>query len=89
MAWNREKEREDSFGRENKEKSAQHLTVSCLCDGILCSKCKKNKIHRPISNYYDPKENRIWHVPYFGGMIPCAECRKDSTNLLNEFQNIK
>jgi len=79
----------DSFDGENKEKSTQYLSVSCLCDGILCPKCKKNKIHRPISNYYDPKENQIWHIPYFGGMIPCAECRKGNTNLLKEFQNIK
>ncbi len=80
---------ESYFDKENKKNSTEYLTVSCLCDGILCPKCKKNKIHRPISNYYYPEKNQIWHVPYFGGMIPCAECRERRIDILKQFQNIK
>lgn len=54
----------------------EDVMVSCLCDGILCPKCKKNKIHRPISNSYDPETNDIVHYPYFSGMMGCGECRK-------------
>lgn len=68
---------DDSFNKEKLGKSEEYLTVSCLCDGILCYKCKKNKIHRPISNSYDPETNRVWHHPYFTGMVGCAECRKN------------
>ena len=57
-----------------------YLGVSCLCDGILCSICKKNKIHRPISNSYDEKDNDILHHPYFTGMMGCAECREKQNN---------
>ena len=31
-------------------KSEKYLTVLCLCDGILCPKCKKNKIHGNLLN---------------------------------------
>lgn len=51
------------------------IGVSCICDGIPCSKCKKNKIRRPISNSYDEEDNSISHTPYFAGMIPCHECK--------------
>jgi hypothetical protein len=27
----------------------RRIGVTCLCDGILCSRCKRNKIHRPIT----------------------------------------
>ena len=64
------------FNKEEVEKSEEYLGVSCLCDGILCPKCKKNKIHRPISNSYDEKDNDIVHHPYFTGMMGCSECRE-------------
>lgn len=51
------------------------LDVSCLCEGILCPKCKKNRIHRPISNSYDAETNNIVHYPYFIAMAGCKECR--------------
>ena len=46
-----------------------------LCHGIPCPRCKARLIHRPISNTFDPESNSIWHTPYFGGMMPCKECR--------------
>ncbi len=51
------------------------MSASCLCDGIPCPRCKKNKIHRPGSNSYDPGSNTIEHWPWFSGMRPCDECR--------------
>lgn len=66
----------DSFDKENKEKSDEYLGVSCLCDGVLCRRCKTNKVHRPISNSYDEKSNSVSHWPYFAGMMPCIECKK-------------
>ena len=53
------------------------IGVICLCYGILCKRCGRNKIHRPISNEYDEATNKVWHIPYFGECIPCAECRKE------------
>jgi len=67
---------EDTFFKEEAEKSDKYLTASCLCEGVLCLKCRKNKIHRPISNSYDPESNRIEHWPSFSGMVPCDECKK-------------
>jgi len=58
------------------DKDEECLTVSCLCDGILCPKCKKNKIHRPISNLYDSDTNTISHAPYFTGVMGCYECKE-------------
>jgi len=55
-------------------KDDDYFSVSCLCQGILCHKCKQNKIHRPISNSYYEDENCIWHNPWFTGMRWCDEC---------------
>ncbi len=51
------------------------ISVSCLCQRIPCPRCKKNLIHRPISNAYYPTSKRIEHSPYFAGLIVCSECR--------------
>ena len=57
-----------------KNSSEDYVTVSCLCYGILCHKCKKNKVSRPISNSYYEEDNTVWHHPYFTGMRACSEC---------------
>jgi len=49
-------------------------TVQCICDGILCPRCKVNRIHRPISNVWDERGG-FGHIPYFAAMGPCNECR--------------
>ena len=69
------KKDQDALDKEIIEEGEKSMEVQCLCDGILCSKCKKNMIYRPISNYYDEETGKIWHRPYFGYLIPCAECR--------------
>lgn len=58
------------------EQSDDIVTFSCLCQGILCPRCKRNRIHRPISNTYSPETNSMMHYPYFSGMMGCAECRR-------------
>jgi len=60
--------------RHHLAKDNDYFSVSCLCQGILCHKCKQNKIHRPISNSYYEDENCIWHNPWFTGMRWCDEC---------------
>lgn len=62
---------DNPFDKKNKEKSEEYLGVSCLCVGIPCPKCEKNKIHRPISNSYDERSNSIEHWPWFSGMMSC------------------
>ena len=51
------------------------VEVGCLCEGITCRRCGKNKMPRPISNSYDPEANAIRHHPSFSYMRPCDECR--------------
>jgi hypothetical protein len=51
------------------------IGVSCLCKGIPCRRCGKNKVHRPISNSYEEDTNTIGHWPYFTVMVPCRDCR--------------
>jgi hypothetical protein len=67
---------DDSSFKVETEKGEEYLTVSCLCDGILCSKCKKNKIHRPISNSYCEESNTIEHWSWLTGMMGCEKCRE-------------
>lgn len=56
--------------------SDQQIGISCLCQGILCPKCGKNRIHRPVSNFFNSKSNTVEHWPYFTGMMGCRECRE-------------
>jgi hypothetical protein len=51
------------------------ISVTCLCHGIPCPRCKMRLIHRPISNTYYPDVNEVWHSPYFSALAGCAECR--------------
>lgn len=55
------------------------ITVLCLCHGIQCSCCKKNKIHRPGSNSYDEKTNDTAHWPWFAYMGRCEACKERDT----------
>jgi hypothetical protein len=55
-------------------KTVSRVTVSCLCDGLICGNCGEGRIHRPISNYYDEETGKVWHVPYFMAMKPCGVC---------------
>jgi hypothetical protein len=50
--------------------------IKCLCEGIVCRYCKQNAIHRPISDYYDEPSGIVYHVPHFGYLFPCWECRR-------------
>ena len=49
---------------------------SCLCDGITCRYCGAGRVHRPISDHYEPDDGEFWHTPYFGAGIPCVHCRR-------------
>ncbi|HXY10067.1 MAG TPA: hypothetical protein VEI52_19655, partial [Terriglobales bacterium] len=40
------------------------ISVTCLCHGVLCPRCKTTLLHRPVSNTYDPEANEVWHWPY-------------------------
>ena len=73
-----ELEKSLSATRDAQRQSEEIITVSCLYDGILCPGCKKNKIHRPSSNSYDPESNTIGHWPgiTFTRQYLCDECRK-------------
>lgn len=52
------------------------VRLLCICDGIACKRCGKTNIRRPISDYFNEADGRIWHSPYFMGWVPCGECRK-------------
>ena len=56
------------------------VTVSCLCKGTPCTLCKKNLVHRSISNSYVEESNSIEHSAWFAGMIPCGPCRALETS---------
>ena len=69
------------------EDGEKFITVRCLCNGMLCSKCKINKINRPVSNSYCPESNTIEHWPWFTGWMHCRECRikeKENNKLNNK-----
>ncbi len=56
------------------EDGSQRVAVSCLCDGVVCTRCRKGRRHRPISNYYDERSGKVIHVPHFTGWATCPEC---------------
>jgi hypothetical protein len=54
------------------------VKLLCVCDGIPCRRCKTNRIRRPISDHFNEFDGRIWHSPYFAGLLPCTSCREKS-----------
>jgi len=56
------------------EYCCERATVLCLCDGVVCTRCRKGRRHRPVSNYYDEKLGKVLHVPHFMGWASCPEC---------------
>lgn len=57
------------------EELEDYVGASCICEGILCPKCKTNNIRRPGSNEYDEENNQIWHSPILPCAPLCSECR--------------
>jgi ADP-ribosylglycohydrolase len=56
--------------------------ITCLCEGPLCQRCGKNRLHRPVSYYWDEEREQAIHVPWCVGFsLLCDECR------LEEYQN--
>ena len=51
-----------------------YIPVLCLCEGIVCSRCRRRAIRRPISNFYDEATGRVIHTPWFGYLVPCLDC---------------
>lgn len=66
---------QDGDDPEEDDESDGMVAVQCLCHGILCRRCKRNRILEPGSNVYDPESNSFEHIPYFAAMMPCSECR--------------
>ena len=40
---------------------------ACYCSGAVCNRCG-TRARRPISDYWDRRAGRWWHVPWFGLM---------------------
>lgn len=49
---------------------------TCLCEGILCSRCGQEHVRRPLTDYYDATEKRWLHIPSFATISLCQKCRK-------------
>jgi len=45
--------------------------IRCLCEGIVCRYCKTTAIHRPLTDYHDEASGIVYHVPWFGYLLPC------------------
>jgi hypothetical protein len=53
----------------------EDIIISCICAGVLCPKCGTHKIHRPISNSYDPANAEVVHYSSHSAMAGCEKCR--------------
>ena len=56
-------------------KKGDSLEVQCICDRILCSRCKVNRILRPGTNQWGERGG-FGHTPYFVAGLPCRACRE-------------
>jgi len=65
----------DSFFED--EDPERPVSISCICDGIPCPRCKRNRIYRPISNQWDERGG-FGHNPWFMGQAPCKMCRAET-----------
>lgn len=53
-------------------RASEHVVVNCICDGVPCIRCGRNLIRRPLTNYYDDDDGRVWHVLHF--LTACRQC---------------
>ncbi len=50
------------------------VSVSCLCDGLVCGRCRVGRLHRPITNHYDERTGQVIHMPWFSVWRECSVC---------------
>jgi hypothetical protein len=55
----------------------EEVELLCICDGILCRRCKRNLVRRPISDHFNEADGRVWHTPSIAALIPCAACKEE------------
>ncbi len=67
------KEIPDPHGHYRDENPDTPLRVQCICDGVLCPRCKIKLFHRPTSNVWTERGGFV-HVPAFRASFPCDEC---------------
>jgi hypothetical protein len=52
------------------EEHALQAHISELLEGTGgwgdCRRCHAGRVHRRISDHYEPDDHRLWHAPYFG-----------------------
>jgi hypothetical protein len=76
--------REGDLNREHPPINPNSLIeVSCRCTWIVCTRCGIGKMRRPISNYYDEKDNGVWHSSFVTGWIGCESCRDKARQKAN------
>jgi hypothetical protein len=51
------------------------LRVQCICDGVLCHRCKVNRFHRPTTNVWTERGG-FFHIPDFRALFPCDDCNE-------------
>jgi len=65
----------EKFSDYETENGLGYFDVTCICEGILCPVCKKNKIRKPNSNHYVVETNDVWHTPHnITYPTQCREC---------------
>ena len=63
--------------REQHDGTMVVLESTCFCEGLVCRSCGERRVRRPISDYYDPRDRRWWHVAYFQAFHPwCLACHR-------------
>lgn len=53
--------------REARGTTPDGMVSACYCSGLVCNGCG-SRARRPISDYFDRRDGRWWHVPWFGVM---------------------
>ena len=49
----------------------------CLCEALRCERCGTIRTRRPCTVYYNPRDGKFWHVPYYAVQAPCYQCHPE------------
>jgi hypothetical protein len=49
-------------------------SASCLCEGLVCGACGSERIHRPLTSYWDETAQCLINVPHFTYLRRCRTC---------------
>lgn len=78
----------DPEGHYRDENPDSPIRILCICDGVLCRRCHRNRFHKPGSRIW-AERGGIAFIPEWRDSFPCDECNEKREALAAEVRRRK